>query len=140
MGLVLIAWHIKKSGFWPATMSSTWFVLVAPPSMMGICFFNWQSPTFVYATFGVIGLLSLCWALRQLPRMFDLPFDMPHWAISFPLTAFTSLALLVSRGEYAPWLHLVAIFLLFTCTVVIIRLTFFTFLGLYQGRLLAPRT
>ncbi|NBS73267.1 MAG: hypothetical protein EBT78_04785 [Betaproteobacteria bacterium] len=140
IGLVLIAWRIKKIGAWPEVMSPTWFILVAPPSMMGIYFFNWQSPIFVYLTFGLIALLSLCWAIFQLPRIVQLPFDMPHWAMSFPLTAFTSLALLINRDANLSWLHFTAIALLITSTIVIIGLTLFTFWGLYLGRLLAHRT
>lgn len=134
--LVLLVLRIRKLGLWPERMRPSVFVLVVPPSVIGLDLMVWQAGLAPVLLCWVLALGFLGWAMAQLPRCFDQPFGMPMWSLSFPLAAFASLTLrLVLAAALPLWVGLIALAL---ASVVIAALTRWTWWGLRSGDLLQP--
>jgi tellurite resistance protein len=122
----------------PARLTPTLFVMVAPPSVMGLSFLQWQAPfQLAWAAWGV-AWMSLLWSLTRLPQIRALPFGMSHWGMSFPLATFAALCLRLSLTPQGAWLSIPAMLSLVVATGVILWLSLKTLQGLLNGHLLVP--
>lgn len=107
-----------------------WFILLAPPSVVGLALLQLGAPAaLVNAVWGV-ALFTLLWLLPLLRRIAGQPFGMAHWGLSFPLAAFSGLSLALGRSG--------AVVLLAITSLVIGWLALATWRGLRSGSLLAP--
>lgn len=136
LGLLLVRWI--QAGPLPARMTPTLFILVAPPSAIGLALLQWSAaPVLAWACWGV-ALMSLLWALSQVRLIAGLTFGLPHWGMSFPLAAFSALCLRLSRLPEGQWLLQPAWLALGLTTGIILWLSWQSVLGLMNGRLLQP--
>jgi tellurite resistance protein len=145
MGIGLLLWpvlqtllivRLVQAGPLPARMSTSLFIAVVPPSILGLDMLQLHAPmSIVWALWGV-GLFFLMWALTQLDAIRSQPFGMGHWGMSFPLAAFTTLTLRLSSAPEGAWLQLPATGLLAITSLVILGLTLGTWRGLRAGTLL----
>lgn len=126
----------------PERLTPSWFITLAPPSVIGLCMVQLQTPLpLVQALWGV----ALFMALLLLPvarRIAGQPFGLPCWGLSFPLAAFTSLTLrLADLQPQSPFHGLIqnaGVLLLATTSMVVLWLCWATLRGLSDGTLLAP--
>jgi tellurite resistance protein len=82
-----------------------------------------------------VALFVLLWLLPLLRRIADQPIGLTHWAMTFPLAAFTALTLrLFAQGPLA----MVGVALLAFSSLLVGALLVATLRGLRDGRLLAP--
>lgn len=133
LGLVL---RVRRLGWWPDRLRPSVFVLVAPPTVIGLDLMVAQAGMAPALACWALALAFLGWALRQLPRCFEQPFGMPMWSLSFPLAAFASFTLRLGAAGWLPgWLGLIALAL---ASVVIAALLRWTWWGLRSGELLQP--
>ena len=136
LGLMLARWI--QAGPLPARMTPTLFVMVAPPSVIGLSLLQWQAPALLaWAAWGV-AWMSLLWSGTRLPQIYALPFGMAHWGMSFPLAAFAALSLRLGQTAQGAWLQFPAQCALVIATLVILWLTLKTLQGLLNGHLLVP--
>lgn len=134
--LVLLVLRVRQIGWWPERLRPSVFVLVAPPTVIGLDLMIAQVGRAPALGCWALALVFLGWALRQLPRCFDQPFGMPMWSLSFPLAAFASFTLRLGAAGWLPaWLGLIALAL---ASVVIAALLRWTWWGLRSGDLLQP--
>ena len=83
-----------------------------------------------------IGLFFLVLSLTQIRTILEQPFGLPHWAMSFPMAAFTTLTLRMSQAHGGAWLELPGTLLLAVTSLLILGLTLGTWHGLRHGHLL----
>ncbi len=134
--LLLLVLRVRRLGWWPDRMRPSVFVLVVPPSVIGLDLMVAQTGLLPAMLCWALGLVFLLWALSQLPRCFEQPFGMPMWSLSFPLAAFAALTLRLGAVGWLPtWIGLVALAL---ASVVIAALLRWTWWGLRSGDLLQP--
>ena len=132
----LIAVRLAVQGSWPERLQPGVFIFVAPPSVVGLALAQFGTPALLAWGAWGIALFSLLVAASQLRRIASLPFAIPHWALSFPLAAFTALTLrLAPAGSGFAALGVVS---LATTSLVVLVLAFATARGLRDGTLLAP--
>lgn len=132
----LIAVRLAVQGGWPERLQPGTFIFVAPPSVIGLALTQFGAPALLAWGAWGIALFSLLVAAPQLRRIAALPFAIPHWALSFPLAAFSALTLrLAPAGSGFAALGVVA---LAATSLVILALAFATARGLRDGTLLAP--
>jgi tellurite resistance protein len=134
--LVLLVVRIATQGMPPERLLPTFFVLVAPPTVVGMSALQLGAPPVVgwmcwgAAAFTLVSVASTARRLRELP------FSMPHWGMSFPLAAFAALTLrLAAPGSV---LAVLGPALLALASLVILGLLAGTWRGLRDGSLLAP--
>lgn len=136
VGLLLA--RLVQAGPLPARMTPTLFILVAPPSAIGLALLQWSAPLVsVWACWGV-ALMSLLWALSQWRLIARLPFGMPHWGMSFPLAAFSALCLKLGQTPEGGWLLPAGQLAVGITTLVILWLSIKSLQGLLNGHLLQP--
>ncbi len=134
--LLLLVQRLQRLGPWPARMRASVFILIAPPSVMGLGLLLWKTPPVWPLLLWGVALAFVVLALRQLPACFDQPFGWPMWSLSFPLTAFAALSLrLADAGMLPQWLALLVLAL---ASVVVAALVRWTWWGLRSGQLLQP--
>lgn len=134
--LILLWIRVRRIGLWPERMRPSIFILVAPPSVIGLDLMLWHAGPVPVVLCWVLALALMAWALAQLPRCFDQPFGMPMWSLSFPMAAFASLTLRLGQAGWLPaWVGLIALAL---ASVVIAALLRWTWWGLRSGDLLQP--
>ena len=134
--LLLLVQRLQRVGPWPARMRASVFILITPPSVMGLGLFQWQAPLVWPLVLWGVAVAFVVLALRQLPQCFDQPFGWPMWSLSFPLTAFAALTLrLANVGVLPQWLALLVLAL---ASVVVAALLRWTWWGLRSGELLQP--
>ena len=136
--LVLIVSRIVTQGMLPERLLPTLFIFVAPPAVAGL---GWLSLgallTLGWACWGM-ALFMLLWVGTQGQRIIAAPFAISHWAVSFPLAAFTTLTLrLATPGSLMAVLG--PVLLAFT-SLIVWSLLMATWRGLREGSLLAPET
>jgi tellurite resistance protein len=131
--LVLLAVRLAQQGLWAERLLPTTFILVAPPAVVGVVLLRFGVPQLVVWALWGIALFSLLWAAVLLPRIWRLPFGVPHWAMSFPLAAFTVLTLQLSHNSP---LQRVGVVLLALTSVLVAALSVATLRGLFAGSLL----
>jgi tellurite resistance protein len=122
----------------PPRLHPTWFITLAPASVVGLCLLRYGAAPLVAVAVWGVGLFTLLWVGTQARRFFAQPFGVPFWSVSFPLAAFTTLTVRLAEALALPPLRMVALVLLALTSVVIAALLLATVKGLRQGTLLAP--
>lgn len=138
--LVLLLVRIAQAGIWPEKLMPTVFITVAPPAVLGLDALQFGAPPLLaWAAWGM-ALFFLLWAATQARRIVALEFGITHWAVSFPLAAFTALSLRLADpvNGGGPGMALLSLFALAATSVVIAGLVLGTVRGLRQRRLLIP--
>jgi len=134
MALLLV--RIAVHGIWPERLRPTAFIVIAPPSVVGLSLLQLgASPLLGWMCWGM-ALACLLWAGALAKQIAGMPFGLTHWAVSFPLAAFTALTLRLATPS-GP-LSVLGPALLALSTLVIGALLFGTWRGLRDGTLLAP--
>jgi tellurite resistance protein len=132
----LILVRLATQGSWPERLQPAVFVFVAPPSVVGLALLQFGAhPLLAWGAWG-LALFALLAAATQARRILALPFAMPHWAMSFPLAAFSALTLRL--GPPGSAISGVGILALAFTSLVILALAIATVKGLRDGTLLAP--
>lgn len=134
--LLLLVLRLQRLGVWPARMRASVFILIAPPSVVGLGLMLWQAPLVWSVVLWCVALAFVVLALRQLPQCFDQPFGWPMWSLSFPLTAFAALTLRLANAGVLP--QLLSLVVLALASVVVTALLRWTWWGLRSGELLQP--
>jgi len=131
----LLVVRLAVQGLWPERLLPASFILVAPPAVIGTAALQFGAPqAFGWGLWGV-ALFVLLWLLPLLRRIADQPIGLTHWAMTFPLAAFTALTLrLFAQGPLA----MVGVALLAVSSLLVGALLVATLRGLRDGRLLAP--
>ena len=134
--MVLIVVRIALQGLWPERMLPSAFIVIAPPAVVGASALQFGAPLpVVWALWGM-AMFTLLWVATLTRRIAALPFGLPHWGMSFPLTALAALTLrLASPGSL---LAVLGPALLALSSLVILALLAGTLRGLRDGSLLAP--
>jgi tellurite resistance protein len=154
------AWSVAQLGigvfFWPVVLTlvlvrrlahsplpprllPSWCILLAPPAVVSLALLQLGAPQ--PAALGVwgVGAFTLLWLIPLAPRLREVPFGLPWWALSFPLAAFTTLTLRLAQSLPEPGaMALLAWALLALATGVIGGLCAATVRGLWRGELLVP--
>lgn len=148
-GIGLLLWPVlqtmliirmAQAGPLPAPMSPSIFITIVPPSIIGLCFLLFDAPvSLAWGSWG-IGLFFLVLSLTQIQTISQQPFSLSHWAMSFPMAAFTTLTLRMSQAHGGGWLQLPATLLLAVTSLLILGLTVGTWRGLRHGHLLVPHS
>ena len=146
-GLGLFLWPVMQTllvvrwvhvGPMPPRMVPALFIMVVPPSIVGLdLLLMGVALPWIWCMWG-IGAFFLALALTQIPSLRSLPFGMPHWGMSFPIAAFTILTLRLAALSDCGWLVLPGYALLAVTSLLILWLSFATLRGLLSGALLAP--
>jgi tellurite resistance protein len=140
LGLVLLLMRLLTVGPLPARMTPTWFILMVPPSALALSLNLWHPPESLLWGLWGMGLTSLMWALTHIKNIVKLNFDLPHWSMSFPMAAFTSMSLMMSQKSDGAWLQTPALILLAITNGVILWLSWMTLRGVWGGALLCPES
>ena len=146
-GIGLLLWPVLQTmllirmvqaGPLAARMSPSIFITMVAPSIIGLCFLQFDAPlSLAWGSWG-IGVFFLALSLTQIHTILAQPFGLPHWAMSFPMAAFTTLSLRMSQEQGGAWLELPATLLLAMTSLLILGLTLNTWRGLRHGHLLVP--
>ena len=136
----LVLWllwqRLQRIGPWPARLRASVFVLVAPPSVIGLGLLLAGMPVMGSLALWGLALAFVVLALRQLPGCFEQAFGMPMWSLSFPLAAFATLSVrLAQTGVLPGWLGMLALALASMAVAALLRWTAW---GLRRGELLQP--
>lgn len=134
---VLVVVRLAAQGTWPERLLPAAFIFVAPPAVLGLVALQFSAPAPVAAALWGMALLSLLWCAALARRIAALPFGLPHWALSFPLAAFSALTLRLGE-EVGPAMALLGVASLAVTSLVIAGLALATLRGLRDGSLLAP--
>jgi tellurite resistance protein len=125
----------------PEPLQPSWFILLAPPSLIGLSLVLLQAPLPLVQGFWGIAFFMALLLVPVARRVSAQPFGLPFWAASFPLAAFTSLTLRLAELQpesrwYGP-LQSAGLLLLAFTTLVVLWLAFATVRGLRDGSLLS---
>jgi tellurite resistance protein len=125
----------------PERLQPAWFILLAPPSLIGLSLVLLQAPLPLVQGFWGIAFFMALLLVPVARRVSAQPFGLPFWAASFPLAAFTSLTLRLAELQpesrwHAPLQNAGLLLLAFT-TLVVLWLAFATVRGLRDGSLLS---
>lgn len=128
----------------PERLLSTWFILLAPPAVIGLVLLQMQAALALVQALWGVALFFLLWLLPLVKRAIDQPFGIVFWASSFPLAAFTTLSLglaeLHADSVWAGAWQQVGVLLLAATSLIVLGLSLATLRGLRDGSLLAPET
>jgi tellurite resistance protein len=138
MALAALVVRQFQVGPLPPRMTPTWFIMIVPPSALALSINLWEPPPAVLWAIWGMALLSFMWALTQVKSIVEQPFGMPHWSLSFPLTAFTSATLMQAHSADGGWLWAPGVAVLAITSAVIVWLSRMTLRGLWHGDLLRP--
>jgi tellurite resistance protein len=134
--LALLVVRIAVHGIWPERLRPTAFIVIAPPSVVGLAALQLGAPLLLGWMCWGMALACLLWAGTLARQIAAMPFGLTHWALSFPLAAFSALTLrLATPGGV---LAVIGPALLALTTLVIGVLLLGTWRGLRDGTLLAP--
>lgn len=136
--LTLLLVRRVAQGPLPERLLPTWFITVAPPSVMGLVLLSWAAPASVVAAFWGVALFFLLWSARIAQQAVSQPFALAFWAVSFPLAALTTLTLKLAAAQPSAAMQLVGTWLLALVSLVVLGLCLATVRGLRDGSLLAP--
>lgn len=132
----LILARIAVQGLWPARAQPGVFIFIAPPAVVGLAALQFGAPPLLAWMCWGIAILSFLWAAAQTRAILALPFGVPHWGMTFPLTALAALTLRLA-GPTGP-MTVLGPALLALASLVILMLSVATLRGLRDGSLLAP--
>lgn len=135
--LTLLLARIAVQGLWPERLLPTGFIFVAPPAVVGLSALQLGAPTPVGWGLWGVAVFTLLWVGATARRIADLPFGLPHWGMSFPLTAITALTLRLAGTGGGP-LSVLGLALLALSSLLIAALALATVRGLRDGTLLVP--
>lgn len=134
---VLVVVRLAVHGSWPERLLPSAFIFIAPPAVLGLVALQFGAPAPLALALWGMALISLLWCLALARRISALPFGLPHWALSFPLAAFSALTLRL--GEVGgPAMAMAGVASLAFSSLVIAALVLATARGLRDGSLLAP--
>ena len=133
---ILLGVRIATQGLWPDRLRPASFIFIAPPAVVGLAALQFGAPPLVGWALWGMALFSLVWAGLQARAIAALPFGLPHWGMSFPLTAMAALTLRLG-GTGGP-VAVLGTLLLALSSLVIVALVLGTVKGLRDGSLLAP--
>ncbi len=138
---LLVARRVAHSPL-PDRILPSWFISLAPPSVIGLALMQWDVPLmWVQAVWGIAAFV-LVWLLPLFKRILAQPFAVPFWALSFPIAAFTSLTLRLAHAMAgqpgSTVMQGLAVLLLAVTSVVLVWLSLSTVRGLRNGSMLAP--
>ncbi|MDP3423244.1 MAG: C4-dicarboxylate ABC transporter [Burkholderiaceae bacterium] len=136
LGLLLVRRAVQ--GPLPDRLLPTWFITVAPPSVIGLVALVLQAPLPVVAGLWGMALFFLLWAGSIAQQAVNQPFSLTFWAVSFPLAAFTSLTFKLGVLAASAGLQQAGTLLLALTSLVVFGLCLATVRGLREGSLLAP--
>lgn len=146
-GIGLFLWPVLQTllvarwvhvGPLPSRMMPSLFILVVPPSIVGLDLLQMGvALPWIWCMWG-LGAFFLALALTQIAALRQLPFGMPHWGMSFPLAALTILTLRLADLSHCGWLVLPGYALLAITSSLILWLSYCTLKGLQNGTLLSP--
>lgn len=132
----MIMVRLAAQGSWPARAQPGIFIFIAPPAVVGLAALHFDAPALgVWMCWG-IALFSFLWVATQARVILALPFGLPHWGMSFPLTALAALTLRLAKP--GGLLAVLGPAFLALASLVILGLLAATLRGLRDGSLLAP--
>jgi tellurite resistance protein len=134
--LALLFVRLAQAGPLPGRLAPSLFITLVPPSIVGLVLLQQEVPLAIVWGLWGIAAFFLALTLTQIQAIRDQPFGMPHWGLSFPMAAFTTLSLRLSQQAHGAWLTLPAILLLAITSLLILGLTLNTWRGLRHGQLL----
>jgi tellurite resistance protein len=134
--MVLLVVRIGVHGIWPERLRPTAFIVMAPPSVVGLSALQLGAPPLLGWMCWGMALACLLWVGALARQIAAMPFGLTHWAMSFPLAAFAALTLRLAVP--GGMLAVLGPALLALSTLVIGVLLFGTWRGLRDGTLLAP--
>jgi len=136
VALVLLVVRIAVQGMWPERLRPTLYILLAPPTVVGLSALQLGAPLAVGWLCWGMALFTFLWVGTQAKLIAAMPFGVSHWALPFPLAAFAALTLrLATPGGL---LAVLGPALLALATLVAGLLLLGTWRGLRDGTLLAP--
>lgn len=150
LGLLLWPWWVSL--MWrrrhqgpplPERLAPTRFIQLAPLAVIGLSTSALGLGLWAAALTWLLGLALLVVLWREMGAMLQgMPFGLPHWGLSFPLAAWSSLTWLLALD---PALHpvqgvaqVLAVSVLAVVTLVILALSSATIKGMRSGQLLVP--
>jgi tellurite resistance protein len=136
LGLLLVRRAVQ--GPLPERLLPTWFITVAPPSVIGLVAVQLHAPLAVVAACWGMALFFLLWVAGIAQQAVNQPFSLTFWAVSFPLAAFTTLTLRLAELAESGGLQMAGTLLLALTSLVVFGLCLGTVRGLRDGSLLAP--
>ena len=136
LGLLLVRRAVQ--GPLPDRLLPTWFITVAPPSVIGLVAVQLHAPLAVVAACWGMALFFLLWVASIAQQAVNQPFSLTFWAVSFPLAAFTTLTLRLAARAESGGLQMAGTLLLALTSLVVFGLCLGTVRGLRDGSLLAP--
>lgn len=138
VSLLMLMMRLFQAGPLPARLTPTWFIMIVPPSALALSVSLWHpGGGAVWAIWGM-ALISAMWALTHLKTIIAQSFGLPHWAMSFPLAAFSSATLMQAHSADGGWLSTPGLALLAVTSGVVLWLSRQTWRGLLRGDLLRP--
>jgi tellurite resistance protein len=136
--LSLLLVRRAAAGALPDRLLPTWFIPVAPPSVVGLVAAQAGWPLPAVAALWGMALFFLLWAATVAKQALAQPFALTFWAMSFPLAAFSSLTLKLAVLSGVPALQAAGTVVLALASLVVLGLGLGTVKGLRDGSLLAP--
>ena len=121
--VAMILVRTTVAGGLPGPLQPTWFIQLAPPSVLGAVTLMAQGPQMVAWLCWGIACFMLTLALTQWRVIAALPFGMPHWGMSFPIMAFTALTWRLTLTPDGGWLWPFASVLIVLGTAGVLWLT-----------------
>jgi len=136
--LTLLLVRRATQGALPDRLLPTWFITIAPPSVIGLVAVQGQAglPWVAGAWGGALFFVLLSATVAR--QAVSQPFSLTFWALSFPLAAFTSLTLKLAQLANSSLLQMVGTLMLALVSLVVFGLCLATVRGLREGSLLAP--
>lgn len=138
MVVTLLLVRRAAQGALPDRLLPTWFITIAPPSVIGLVWVQSQAGVSWVAGAWGVGLFCLLLSASVARQAIAQPFSMTFWALSFPLAAFTSLTLKLALLAGSSLLQVVGTLMLALVSLVVFGLCLATVRGLREGSLLAP--
>jgi len=135
--LLLLA-RLAQAGPLPERLLPSWFIGVAPPSVIGLSALALGAPAALAWMAWGVAVFFLLWALPLAPRAWRLPSAVPHWATSFPAAAFATLTIRLATLPGGAWQQVPATAVLALTTLLILVLSAATLAGLVRGTMLVP--
>jgi tellurite resistance protein len=136
--LALLMVRRAAHGPLPERMAPTWFIAIAPPSVVGLVGLQAQAPLAVVAAFWGMAVFLVLWIGGVAKQAVVQPFSLAFWATSFPMASFTTLTLKLAVAVGSPGLQVAGTLLLALTSLVVFGLCLATVRGLRNGSLLAP--
>jgi tellurite resistance protein len=123
----------------PERILPSWFIVIAPPSVLGLVMLQVQAPPAVALAFWGVAIFFVLWLLPIVRRVAGQPFGISFWALSFPFAALTTLTLRLAEAHAdSGALQTAGVLLLASTSIIVLWLAFATVRGLREGSLLAP--